>query len=139
MTENNKEGIPKKPWKLLVEDLSGRGENVVFQINWNKLVRNKGYIKIQIGDKEAVVDRDHLWSILFMLGSQEEQDKLVEPFIKKTQVTKFFKMIGVTTSRPIGKGEMLNIPIEFTFNPDTKQVVIGKGNLNSLRSQVVGN
>jgi len=132
MIDKNKEGVPKKPWKLLVEDLSGRGENVIFQINWNKLVRNKGYIKIQIGDKEAVVDRDHLWSILFMLGSEEEQDKLITPFVKQTAVQKFFKVIGVTTTRIIGKGEMINVPIEFTFNPETKQIIIGKGNMNNL-------
>ncbi len=133
MTDKNK-GIPSKPWKLLVEDLSGRGENVIFQINWNKLVKNKGYIKIQIGDKQAVVDREHLWSILFMLGSEKEQDKLVSPFIKQTSVKKFFKMIGITTNRTIGKGEMINIPIEFTFNPETNNIIIGKGNINNLRN-----
>ena len=138
MEDDKKEGIPKKPWKLLVEDVSGRGNNVVFQINWNNLVRDRGYIKITINGNEAVVKREHLWSILFMLGSLEEQEKLVSPFVRKTQVTKFFKLIGVTTTRDIKKGETINIPLEFTFNPETKQVIIGKGSMNAIRKRIIG-
>lgn len=122
---------------LALGDVSGRGEEVVVEVNWNSLVKKKGYIKISIGDKEAVVDRDQLWSILFMLGSAEEQEALVDPFLKKTRVTKFFKMIGITTTRDIRKGEMINVPLEFTLNPSDNSVIIGKGNINVLRKSLM--
>lgn len=120
-------------------DVSGRGEEVIVEVNWNSLVKKKGYIKISLGGKEAVVDRDQLWSILFMLGSAEEQEKLVEPWMKQTRVTKFFKVIGVTTTRDIRKGEMINVPLEFTLNPETNKVVIGKGNMNVMKRLAMRN
>lgn len=123
--------------KLAINDVSGRGEDVIFEVNWNSLVRKKGYIKISIGDKTAVVDKQQLWSILFMLGSAEEQEALVSPFMKQTKVTKYFKIIGVTATKTIQKGEMLNVPLEFTLNPEDNSVIIGKGSMGNMRKAVL--
>jgi len=122
---------------LVLHDMSGRGSEVLFQVNWNSLVRRKGYIRISVDGKDAVIDRDQLWTILFMLGSAEEQEKLVSPFIKQTTVQKFFKMIGIQASRDVKKGEFLNVPLEFTFNPETNKVVIGKGNLGAIKKELL--
>lgn len=115
-----------------VPDISGRGRGADFEINWNEYARKKKFIKITINGDTAVVDREHLWSILFMLGSAEEQDALVDPFIKRTPVTKFTKMIGITANKVIKKGEPLNVLLEFTLNPETNEVIISKGNRYSL-------
>jgi hypothetical protein len=125
--------------KLVIGDISGRGKEVLFEVNWNKLVRKNGYIRISIGGEESVISREHLWTILFMLGSAEEQQKLTSPFMKKTKVTKFFKMIGVTAMKDLKKGEMLNVPLEFTLNPDTNQVVIGKGSMSNIKRGLIDN
>lgn len=117
--------------KLVLEDISGRGNDIVCDINWNNNVRGK-FIKLTIGDVTAVVKKDHLYGIMFMLGDEDQQQKLVNKFTRKYPVTKFFKMIGVTTTKDIHKGEMINIPIEFTYNPETNQIIIGKGNLRAM-------
>jgi|GEM_PF-3736300 len=122
--------------KFAMADISGRGEDVAIEINWNKLVDRKGYIKINIGDREAVVSREHLYAILFILGSAAEQEKMISPFIKKTQVTKYFKLIGVTATQDIAKGELLNVPLEFTLNPKTHQVIIGKGSAGVIERAI---
>lgn len=126
----------KEHRKLVLQDVSGRGEDVVFEVNWNSLVKKKGYIRVLVGGHDAVIDRDQLWSILFMLGSAKEQEELVSPFMKQTTVTKYFKMIGVTTTRDVRKGEMINVPLDFTFNPETNKVTIGKGDMGHIRRAV---
>jgi len=118
--------------KFSMADVTGRGGEVNVEVNWNKLVRKKGYIKLTIGDEEVVISREHLYAILFMLGSAEEQEKMVSPFVKQTQVTKFFKLIGVTAVKDVKKGDTLNVPLEFTLNPETNQVIIGKGSMDVL-------
>lgn len=118
--------------KFSMLDVTGRGGEVAIEVNWNKLVRKKGYIKLTIGDEEVVISREHLYAILFMIGSAEEQEKMVSPFVKETIVTKFFKLIGVTAMEDIKKGDTLNVPLEFTLNPETNQVTIGKGSMDVL-------
>jgi len=118
--------------RFSLDDVSGRGNEIEIEVNWNSYARKHGNIKLTINGEETVINRDHLWSILFILGSAEEQEKLASPFMKQTKVTKFFKMIGITAAKDVRKGSMLNVPLEFTLNPDTNEVIIGKGNLRNL-------
>jgi len=119
--------------KFAMADLSGEDNDVVFEVNWNSHARKNGFVKIMIGDTEVVVSREHLWGILFMLGDAEEQEKIVTPFIKKTIVKKFYKMIGVTTTRDVKKGEQIHVPLEFTLNPSNNQVIVGKGSMDRMQ------
>lgn len=130
--ELNHERLREKR-KMVIGDVSGRGKDVIFEVNWNKMVRRKGFIKLSINGQQAVVEREQLWTILFMLGSAAEQEKLVSPFMKQTKVSKYYKVIGVTATKDIQKGQLLNVPLEFTLNPETNQVIIGKGNLSKMR------
>jgi hypothetical protein len=122
--------------QFAMADVSGRGGEAVIEVNWNKLVKNKGYIKFSIEDKEVVLSREHLYAILFIVGSAEEQEKMVSPFLKKTHVTKYTKVIGITTTKDIAKGETINVPLEFTLNPETQQVVIGRGSMSAIERAV---
>ena len=117
-------------------DVSGRGGEATIEVNWNKLVKHKGYIKIGIDGKEAVLSREHLYAILFIVGSAEEQEKMISPFLKKTHVTKYTKVVGITTTKDIKKGETINVPLEFTLNPETEQIVIGKGSMSAIERAV---
>lgn len=128
----------KERRRFALEDISGRGTDLEFEVNWNSYSRKKGCIMVSIDGKEAVIDRNQLWSILFILGSADEQEKLVSPFMKQTVVSKFFKMIGVTAMKDLKKGELINVPLEFTLNPETNKVTIGKGNMGQLRRNVLG-
>lgn len=123
--------------KFAMADVSGRGNEVVFEVNWNSLVKKKGFIKLTINGQTAVVSREYMWAILFMFGSAEEQGKMAAPFLKRTQVTKYFKMIGVTASKDIRKGEMLNVPLEFTYNPETHQIILNKGSMDVMRKKLL--
>lgn len=130
-------GVNGEPLKLAVGNYIPGGKDVVFQANWNKHVHKKGLLKIQIGDSVAIVDRDQLYAVLFMLGSKKEQDAMVSPFVKRTQVEKFTKSIGIETTKDIKKGEIIQLLLEFTYNPDTKKIIIGKGSEHGLLSNSV--
>lgn len=124
MSKELKQGSQKQ--RLVIPDSSNRGNDILADINWNEASKRK-YVRLTLGDKVTIVKKDHLLSILFMLGSAKEQEAIISPFIKQTRVTKFTKAIGITTTRDIKKGEPINITLEFTLNPETNQIVIGKG------------
>jgi len=122
--------------KFSMADVSGRGGEAVIEVNWNKLVKQKGFIKLTIGEEEIVLSREHLYAILFIVGSAAEQEKMISPFLKKTLVTKYTKIIGITATKDVKKGEFLNVPLEFTLNPETRQVIIGKGSLGTIKKAI---
>ena len=123
--------------KFSMMDLSRNGNDVNIEVNWNKFASKQGCIKFSINDEEAVISREHLYAILFMLGSAEEQQKMSAPFLKQTQVTKYFKLLGVTATKDVRKGEMLNVPLEFTLNPETHQVVIVKSSMGVIDKAIM--
>jgi hypothetical protein len=123
----------KERIKVALDDYSGNGNHPVFELNWNKLAKKKGFLRIEVGGVECVVSKEQLWTILFMLGNANEQEALVSPFVKQTPVTKFTKMIGVTAEKDIPKGGMLNVLLEITYEPETNTMRVGKGSLTGLR------
>lgn len=123
---------PSEPMRFALDNKITGGDDVELAVNWNGYARKKGMIKIQIGNALAVVDREQLYALLFMVGSKAEQDKMVDPFVKRTSVEKFTKMIGVQTSRDVRKGELIELLLEFTYNPETKLITIGKGSTHGL-------
>jgi len=133
MSKEIKDGFQKQ--RLLIPDSLNSGNDIIADINWNEPSKGK-YIRLTIGDRVAVVKKDHLMSIIFMLGSLKEQDELLSPFVRNTPVTKFTKMIGITTTKDVKKGQPLNLLLEFTYSPDTKKITIGKGSNFGYRSKI---
>lgn len=117
--------------KVVLKDFSGNNLDVIFEINWNSFTSSKGWSKITVGDKTVVLDKNHLWSILFMLGNEKEQQEMLSRRTKMNRVRKHMRVIGVKTTRKVEKGELINIALDFTYNPEKDSLTIGKGN-NSL-------
>lgn len=130
--------MEKKRAQVGLDDFSGQGNHPLFELNWNSLARKKGMLKIIVGDESCIVSKEQLWTVLFMLGNEKEQDALVSPFVKQTPVTKFTKMIGVTAQKHINPGEMMNVLLEITYKPETNTMHVGKGSLAGLKRGQVG-
>ena len=130
--------MEKKRVQVGLDDFSGNGNHPVFELNWNKLAKKKGMLRITVGDKECIVSKEQLWTVLFMLGNAQEQDALVSPFVKQTPVTKFTKMIGVAAQKVIQPGEMMNVLLEITYEPGSNTMRVGKGSMYGLRKGMVG-
>ena len=122
---------------MFLPDVSGRESGIDCEVGWNKLAEKKKLIRFKVGEHEMVVERDHLMSVLFLLSNEAEREKLISPFVTKTPVTKYTRLIGITTTRNIRKGETINVPLEFTYNAEKEELVIGKGSLNALGRRVV--
>ena len=114
---------------LQLQDMSGRGKEILFETNWNSVVQGNKYIKILLDDKEIILSQDQLYSILFMLGNEQLQDKAISKFVVQTPVRNEYHRVGVTTTRDIKKGEEIIIPLSFTVNLETGQVRVTKGRL----------
>lgn len=123
--------------KFAMADLSGVGNEVTLEVNWNSLVKRKGFIRIAIEGKEAVVSREHMYALLFIVASAEEQEKMSSPFVTKTNVKKYFKMIGITATQDVKKGELLNVPLEFSLNPNDDSIIIGKGSVSQIEKMLL--
>lgn len=118
--------------KVRVADISGKGNHLDADINWNSFVRGKGYIKVQIGDKTAILKKEQLWTILFLLGDEKDHELLISPFVKLRKVVNYHKLIGVTALKDIKKGEAINIPLAFTLDTSTNRIIVGKSNAKSI-------
>lgn len=113
--------------KLVFKDYSGRNNDAVVEVNWNSFVKDGKFVKITVGDKTVVLKKDHLFSMLFMLADDREQDKLISGRTTLSRVRKIQRVIGVKATQDIKAGDSLNIAIDFTYNPENDSLVIGKG------------
>lgn len=117
--------------RIVIPTMSSEDPDLVAEIDWNEHVKGK-YIRLTIGKHRLVIKKEYLLMVLFMLGDEGDQDKLLSPFVKQTKVLKFFKLIGVIMTKDVRKGDTMNIPLEFTFNPENEVITIGKGNMGGL-------
>lgn len=131
MSKELKQGDQKQ--RLVLPDSSGKSNDIIADINWNEASKQK-YIRFTMGDKVAIVKKDYVMTILFMLGNAREQDAIISPFVKQTRVTKFTKLIGITPDQDIRKGQPINVLLEFTLNPETNVITIGKGSKFGLKT-----
>ena len=128
----------KEPFKAALGNLVPEGEDVVIRANWNSYAKRKGMIGIQIGEHNAVIDREQLYALMFLLASKAEQDKMVDPYLKQTVVEKYTKHLGIQATRDIRKGELIQFLLEFTYNPDTKKIIVGHGSVGGLIKNSLG-
>jgi hypothetical protein len=124
MSKKLEKGFQKQ--RLVIPDSSNKGNDIVADINWNDSAKGK-YIRFTLGNKVSIVKKDHLMSILFMLGNLKEQEAILSPFVRKVNTLKFTKMIGISTVKDIRKGELINVLLDFSFNPETNQITLSKG------------
>ena len=112
---------------LSLQDIAGRGSEILFETNWNTLVKGNKYIKVSIDNKEVILSQRHLYSILFMIGEEELQDKAVDKFTTQLPVKTEYHRVGIKTTRDIKKGEEIMIPLSLTFNKETGKIKVNKG------------
>ncbi len=106
------------PRQIGLADFSNNHPVVEFMVNWNDKVQNCEYVKIKIADEEAVLRREHLSGLLFMIGTDKEQRDLIPQRIE--QVNRFETILGITATKDIRKGEKINVRVSI---PTGSQVI----------------
>ncbi len=113
----------EEPRQFELPDMSGRGNNIILAVNWSKdsKVKNCRAIRIKMGKQESIIDKEHLNSMLFIFGNEEEQRKLLPQKVLKTKHIK--KVVEVTAKKDIKKGEKIVFPISFTM-PSEEEAIL---------------
>lgn len=100
--------------KLSLADLSGRGNDMSLEINWNKLVGNCKYIRVKMGSKEAIISKEHLWTLVFMLSEEDKQVDML-PTVE-TPVRYYKTVVKILSKHDIKVGQEYSLPITISLN-----------------------
>lgn len=97
------------------------------EVNWNEKDPKSNQCQLvkftfPNGD-EAYVKREQLNQILFMIGKEEDQQKMIPQKIIQQRYLR--TTLGITAQKDIRKGEKINIPVEIPL-PSIEQEIIGE-------------
>lgn len=98
--------------KFQLIDESGKN-NLIIEVNWNDNPKQNEckLLKLTYPDgKQAFVKKEYLNSLLFVIGTPEEQIKMVPQ--KLTTVRKYTTVLGITAKQDIKKGEQIKCAVE---------------------------
>lgn len=71
---------------------------------------------------ETTVKREHLMSMIFAFGTEDQQKRLIPQKISQVRFLK--TVLGIRATKAIAKGEMINIPVDLKL-PSIEEEVIG--------------
>ena len=94
------------------------------EVNWedNKETNECKVIKFTFSDgKKAFIDKQNLYSLLFLMGTRPEQAKLVPQTI--TQVRHYKTTMYVQLTKDTKKGEILKVPVDISLPSVSEEVV----------------
>lgn len=77
---------------------------------WNDKAK-KRFLKLRLGDKEAIVPREAFVRAALLLGDEQEQEKLVPT--RHVKIRHFRKKVTVRLTRNMRAGETLELNVGF--------------------------
>lgn len=83
--------------------------NMTIEANWNSTVTPGKAFKVTIDGKEAIMERDDLYSLMMIFGDEEQQTDLIP--VTKSQVRAITRLLTIKAQKDIRKGE----PIKFYY------------------------
>jgi|SRR5581483_3407329 len=111
--------------KLRAPD-ENKTNDVMLEVNWSAKDDKSNeckLIRVTLGDKSAVIKKEHLLSMIFAMGTEEEQRKLIPQSITTSRW--YESIISVTAKNDIKKGESITFPIKLSL-PSVEEEVIGE-------------
>jgi len=73
-------------------------------------------------DKHYFVQKEMLMGLLWVIGTNEEQRKMIPGTIKKTRL--YESVIGIKAQKDIKKGEMINFPLRLTLPSIDEEIIL---------------
>lgn len=105
--------------KLRIPD-ENKTQEVLLEVNWNAKDECK-FIRISLGDKTAVIKKEHFLAFLFSIGNEDEQRKMIPQ--TQTKSRWYETVITVKAKKDIRAGEDLTFPIKLSLPALTTEVV----------------
>jgi len=128
---SNEKSVLDEPRKLVFPDESGHGNHLKFQINWNKRVKNCGFLKFFFPDgKECIVKKEYFRSIMMFLSNEEEILNQARQKIQTVRTVE--KRLTFKATRDIKEGEpfyydmKIQIPVDIQDKVYKKEGFIGR-------------
>jgi len=100
-------------------------DDLFAEVNWNDdpAIKDCQVVKFTLGDKQAVVDKKYLNSMLFAIGTADEQIKMIPQTIRRSKW--YETIISVKAKKDIHKGENITFPLKITL-PSVEQEAIAE-------------
>lgn len=120
--------------KLLVEDRKNKN-NLELTVDWKN--RKKGrYIKAQMGNLKAELNKDQLWKAIFTIVEEHKQEMMIPT--ERIDTKHFSKWITVKATKNIKKGENIVFKTEFTISEEDAKAIL-RGELSDGDSKLKKN
>ena len=95
----------------------GKRHEILLEVNWepkNPKTNNCQLIRVTLPSGEVIMIRkDYIMSIMFALGNEEEQRKLIPKVERKSRW--YETVVSVEANKDIKKGENITFPIKLTL------------------------
>ena len=110
--------------KIRVPDIN-KEKDFFAEVNWAPKDKRTNECKVirfsfPNGDS-ALVLREHLNAILFAIGKEEDQRKLIPQTINRSR--HYETVVGVVATKNIQKGEQINFPIKLTLPTFSEEII----------------
>lgn len=113
--------------------------NFTAEVNWNEKdekTNNCKMLRIIFPDgKECIMKKEQFTALLFAIGNEEEQRKMIPQ--KITRVRWYETVLSIKATKDIRKGESITFPIKLTM-PSEEEQIIGALKSESARKALEG-
>ena len=110
-----------------IPDQSAQRNHLVFEVNWkpkDKETNECKVLRIKYPDgRKAFIKKEHLYSMLFALGSRKEQMKMVPQKIK--EVRHYDTTLYLQLKQDAKKGDIIKTPVHISL-PSVEDEIIGE-------------
>lgn len=97
-------------------------ENMTIEANWNVAVTPGKAFKVTIDGKEAIMERDDLYSLMMAFGDEQQQSDLIP--VEKTQVRAIKRLLKIRAKKDIRQGEQITAIFEYFVPEKTYQTLL---------------
>lgn len=100
-------------------------KDLLIEVNWSpkdEKTNNCKYLRLIFPDKTiSLIKKESLNAILFMIGTEEEQRKMIPQVTRKSRW--YETVVSVEATKDIRKGESLTFPIKLTLPTIDEEVI----------------
>jgi len=110
--------------KFVLED-QNKKNNLIIEVNWNPEDEDTNeckVLKLTYPDgKQAYIKKEYFNAFLFVIGSKEEQRKMIPQRIRS--VREYQTILGIEAKKDISKGERINVLVTIPLPAIVEEII----------------
>lgn len=111
--------------KFVLHDKNGNND-IEADVNWrpdDEDLNKCQIVRFKLGKKTAYISKDELNALIFIIGSRNEQRKMIPQ--KLTKVRHYNTFVNIMATRDVKRGEIIRGPVTITI-PAVSEEIIGE-------------